>query len=203
MRDYEGAPGPRYIYLVEDDASLRSIMRGMLVGPGIQIAEFETGETFLDGYSGRPPGCVILDVNLPGMGGLEVLERIAAVPPRNAIIMVSGFGDIPSAVRAVKMGAADFVQKPFRREQLVALVDKAFDVVEAKTRNSRQLEALTPREREVLIAFREGEQNKVVAARLGLSPRTVEMYRARLFAKLGVMNLSQALLRAKEAGLIS
>jgi two-component system response regulator FixJ len=177
-------------------------MRAMLADPSVEIEDFESAETFLSNYSARPAGCVLLDVKLPGMNGLEVLERISVLAPRNAIIMVSGFGDIPSAVRAVKMGAADFVQKPFRKEQLVTVVTKAFEAIEDIMRQGRDIEALTPREREVLISFREGEQNKVVAARLGLSPRTVEMYRARLFTKLGVTNLSQALLRAKAAGLI-
>jgi len=190
------------VYIVDDDAGLRAIVRGMLRDPSVRFEEFESAESFLTGYSDRPSGCVLLDVRLPGMNGLEVLERISVLQPPNAIIMLSGFGDIPSAVRAVKMGAADFVQKPFRKDQLVEVVRKAFESVEAMAKTSRQMEALTPREREVLIAFREGEQNKVVAARLGLSPRTVEMYRARLFAKLGVSNLPQALLKAREAGLI-
>jgi two-component system, LuxR family, response regulator FixJ len=190
------------VYIVDDDAGLRVIVRGMLRDPSVRFEEFESAESFLTGYSDRPSGCVLLDVRLPGMNGLEVLERISVLQPPNAIIMLSGFGDIPSAVRAVKMGAADFVQKPFRKDQLVEVVRKAFESVEAMAKTSRQMEALTPREREVLIAFREGEQNKVVAARLGLSPRTVEMYRARLFAKLGVSNLPQALLKAREAGLI-
>ena len=190
------------MYIVDDDAGLRAIVRGMLRDPSVRFEEFESAESFLTGYSDRPSGCVLLDVRLPGMNGLEVLERISVLQPPNAIIMLSGFGDIPSAVRAVKMGAADFVQKPFRKDQLVEVVRKAFESVEAMAKTSRQMEALTPREREVLIAFREGEQNKVVAARLGLSPRTVEMYRARLFAKLGVSNLPQALLKAREAGLI-
>jgi len=181
---------------------LRAVMKGMLGNGSVKFEEFDSAESFLEGYSNRPAGCVLLDVRLPGMNGLEVLERISALPPRNAIIMVSGFGDIPSAVRAVKMGAADFVQKPFRKEQLLNHVEKAFESVEATAQQCRELKALTPREREVLVAFREGEQNKVIAARLGLSPRTVEMYRARLFAKLGVTNLSQALRKAKEAGLI-
>ena len=202
MRSDRISASTRYIYVVDDDPGLRAVMRAMLEDPSVKVEEFESAEMFLDGYSSRPAGCVLLDVKLPGISGLQVLERISGLAPRNAIVMVSGFGDIPSAVRAVKMGAVDFVQKPFRKEQLRAVVAKSFEAVEDILRQGRDLEALTPREREVLVAFREGEQNKVVAARLGLSPRTVEMYRARMFAKLGVTNLSQAILRAKEAGLI-
>jgi two-component system response regulator FixJ len=194
--------GSRHVYVVDDDKGLRTIMRGILAADDMQIHEFGSAERFLDGYSDRPAGCVLLDVRLPGMSGLEVLERISGMCPKNAVIMVSGYADIPSAVRAVKMGAIDFVQKPFRKDDLIDHVTKALDTVAARAGHGREFETLTPREREVLVAFRDGDQNKVVAARLGLSPRTVEMYRARLFSKLGVSNLSQALLRAKEAGLI-
>ena len=173
----------RRAYIVEDDAALRRTMVRMLSGAGVESEEFETAEEFLADYSNRPIGCVLLDVRLPGMDGLERLEQTAELDPANPIIMVSGFGDIPSAVRAVKMGALDFVQKPFRKEQLLDVLDK--------------------RERDVLAAFADGAPNKVVAHRLELSPRTVEMHRARIFKKLGVRNLPQALLRARTAGLIS
>jgi two-component system response regulator FixJ len=116
--------------------------------------------------------------------------------------MVSGFGDIPSAVRAVRAGALDFLQKPFRKDQLLTAAEKAFETIETTRLIHADFDGLTPREREVLIGFNEGASNKIVAARLGLSPRTVEMHRARIFKKLGVTNLSQALLRARDVGLI-
>jgi two-component system response regulator FixJ len=100
------------------------------------------------------------------------------------------------------MGAIDFLQKPFGKEQLLEVVGKAFDKVSASVLKAREFEALTPRERDVLLALSDGASNKVVAARLGLSPRTVEMHRARLFRKLGVSNVTQAQLRARDAGLI-
>jgi two-component system response regulator FixJ len=203
MSDRQKSPeGSRHVYLVDDDASLRNVMRAMLAGHDIVVHEFESAETFLSNYPKRPPGCVLLDMRLPGMSGLDVLERMSEMGSRNAVIIVSGYADIPSAVRAVKMGAIDYIQKPFRKRQLVAQVTKALQAVEAQTRNAGKFETLTPREREVLLAFRDGAQNKVVAAKLGLSPRTVEMYRARVFTKLGVANLPQALRRANEAGLI-
>jgi len=113
--------------------------------------------------------------------------------------MVSGFGDIPSAVRAVRTGALDFLQKPFRKEQLVEAVRKALERVEDSALENAELQSLTPREREILSEFRDGAPNKVVAAKLGLSPRTVEMHRARIFRKLGVSNLAQALGRLRNA----
>lgn len=193
----------RHVYIVDDDKSLRTVIRGMLSGLELDINEFESAEQLLAGYSDRPAGCVLLDIRMPGMNGLELLERISGLRPNNAVVMVSGYADIPSAVQAVKMGAIDFVQKPFRKDDLIGHVMKAFEMVEMQARIAGGFEKLTPREREVLVAFRNGDQNKVVAAKLGLSPRTVEMYRSRLFSKLGVTNLPQALLRAKEAGLIN
>jgi FixJ family two-component response regulator len=101
------------------------------------------------------------------------------------------------------MGAVDFIQKPFRKDELIALVTNALESIEARNSQTQHFAKLTPRERDVLLALRQGDQNKVVAARLGLSPRTVEMYRARLFQKLGVANLAQALTQARDAGLFS
>lgn len=190
------------VYIVEDDDALRRTMVRMLADTSAKVAEFNTAEDFLAGYSERPLGCVVLDVRLPRMSGLDVLERTAKLKPSNPFIMVSGYGDIPSAVRAVKMGALDFLQKPFRKEQLVNLVENAFEQIEDAARVESQFEVLTPREREVLTSFADGAANKIIAARLALSPRTVEMHRARIFRKLGVTNLSQALLRARDAGLI-
>lgn len=193
----------RRAYIVDDDAALRRTMDRMLAETSIAIEQFESAEAFLTGYTERPLGCVLLDVRLPDLNGLDILERIANLCPANPVIMVSGFGDIPSAVRAVKMGALDFLQKPFRKEQLLEVVDKAFSRIEELTSQEQEFETLTPREREVLLAFADGAPNKIVAHRLALSPRTVEMHRARIFKKLSVTNLSQALLRARDGGLIS
>jgi two-component system response regulator FixJ len=192
-----------HVYVVDDEKGLRSVIRGMLAGQAIDILEFESAEKFLVGYSERPAGCILLDIKLPGMNGLELLERISDLVPRNAVLMISGYADIPSAVRAVKMGAVDFIQKPFRKDELIALVTNALESIEARNSQTQHFAKLTPRERDVLLALRQGDQNKVVAARLGLSPRTVEMYRARLFQKLGVANLAQALTQARDAGLFS
>lgn len=187
------------VYIVDDDPPLRRTIRRMLADLDVDVEEFESAETFLSGYSTRPIGCVLLDMKLPGMSGLDLLERISRLSPANPVVMLSGFGDIPSAVRAVRIGALDFLQKPFSREQLLEVVEKALDTIPAIAAEHREFQALTQREREVLQAFSEGAPNKIVAAELGLSPRTVEMHRARIFRKLGVANLSQALLRARDA----
>lgn len=192
----------RRVYMVDDDSALRKMVARMLADERIAVQEFDSAESLLVGYSERPVGCVLLDIKLPGIDGLELLDHIANLTPANPIIMISGFGDIPSAVRAVKTGALDFLQKPFRKEQLLDILEKAFDKLEAAASEDRELQSLTPRERDVLLAFREGAPNKVAAAALGLSPRTVEMHRARIFKKLNVTNLAQALMRARDGGLI-
>lgn len=195
-----GASLRRYAYIVEDDGALRKLVRRILAEEDAEIAEFSSAEEFLEGYTRRPIGCVLLDLRLPGMSGLELLQQMVNLKPANSVVIMSAYGDVPSAVMAIQHGAIDFVQKPFRKNDLLKVVRRAFAKVEEVTLTCEHLDALTPREREVLNAFRLGEQNKVVAARLGLSPRTVEMHRARIFRKLGVANLSQALLRIRDSG---
>lgn len=190
-----------HVYIVEDDAALRRTIRRMLAHLDASVEEFDSAEAFLVHYSDRPIGCVLLDMRLPGMSGLDLLERASGLRPANPVIMLSGFGDVPSAVRAVKMGALDFLQKPFSREQLLNVVEKALITIRADAERRMNFEALTQREREVLKSFSSGAPNKIVAFELGLSPRTVEMHRARIFKKLAVTNLAQALLRARDAGL--
>lgn len=192
----------RRVYIVEDDAALRQTIVRMLSSAGITSEEFSTAECLLSGYSQRPPGCVLLDVRLPGMDGLELLDRISSMPPSNPIIMLSGFGDISSAVRAVQTGALDFLQKPFAKDQLLRVIERGLEKIETQEAINSKVAELTPRERDVLKAFSDGAPNKIVAARLDLSPRTVEMHRARIFRKLGVTNLPQALAHAREAGFI-
>lgn len=187
------------VYIVDDDAALRRTVRRMLAELDPDVEEFDCAETFLRGYSQRAMGCVLLDMRLPGMSGLDLLKRICALPPANPVIMLSGFGDIPSAVRSLQSGALDFLQKPFGKEQLLRAVAKGLQTIAAGAPGRAELQLLTQREREVLHAFSEGASNKVVAAELGLSPRTIEMHRARIFKKLRVANLSQALLRARDA----
>jgi two-component system response regulator FixJ len=193
----------RRAYVVEDDAALRATMRRILTSAGIYAEEFGSAEALLEGYSGRPLGCVLLDVRLPGISGLDVLPLLAKQAPPNPVIIVSGHADIPLAVAAVRAGAVEVVEKPFRKERFLAAVEQAFGLISAARRSSpAQLESLTPRERQVLLAFADGEPSKVVAARLELSPRTVEMYRSGIIKKLGVANMTQAILQARECGYV-
>jgi len=193
----------RRAYIIDDEPALRSTIRRILTPTGILTEEFESGEAFLSGPAERPPGCILLDLKLPGISGLDVLKRMRAQGMRDPVIMISGHGDIPLALSAVKAGAVDFIEKPFRKEQLLKVVGEAFDIVRSLQGPAVSgLGALTAREREVLRAFGNGTSNKAVANELALSIRTVETHRANLVRKLGVDNLTQALFLAKDAGLL-
>ncbi len=191
----------RRVYVVEDDEALRRTIRRALTDAGIYTVEFDSAEALLEGYSERPLGVILLDMRLPGMSGLELLDRLENLLPANPVVMISGYGDIPSAVRAVRQGALDFLQKPFRKDELISVIQGAFARIEA-VESAGAFESLTAREKEVLLAFADGTSNKVVASRLNLSSRTVEMHRSRIIRKFGVANLTQALLRARDMGLI-
>jgi two-component system, LuxR family, response regulator FixJ len=193
----------RRAYVVDDEAGMRTVIRRILTAAGIYTEEFESAEALLEGYSARPIGCVLLDVRLPGMSGLELLKQIRRQPPPNPIIILSGFADIAMAVEAVSSGALDVLQKPFRKQQLLDAVTKAYRAMPAIAAAGEEIVPLTPREREVLQACSDGAPTKVVAFRLGLSTRTVEMHRSTIVKKLGVLNMTQALLIAKERRLIS
>lgn len=191
----------RRAYIVDDDVALRNTIRRILTGSGILTEEFDSAESFLVGQSQRRLGCVLLDVSLPGMSGVELLHRIRGEADPHPVIMISGHGDIALAVGAVKAGALDFVQKPFRAEQLRQAVEHGFNLIaEIHPSHSAIADALSKREMETLLAFAGGAPNKAVAEALGLSIRTVEMYRATIIKKLGVENLTQALFLAKDAG---
>lgn len=193
----------RRVYIVDDDEALRTTIRRILTDAGVYTQEFGSAEALLENYSARPPGCVIVDLRLPGMNGLELLDCIARSKPSNPVIMLSGHGDIPSAVQAVQTGALDFLQKPFRKEKLLELVNKAFELLRSRRgKNTDRLERLSTREKEMLIAFADGASNKEVARQMNVSVRTVEMHRANLMRKLEVANLTQALFLARDGGLI-
>lgn len=193
----------RRAYIIDDERLLRSLIRQSLAGCCTQVEEFASAESFLQGHSERPPGCIIVDIGLPGIDGLDLLELIARRRGAFPVVVVSAQGDVPHALRAGRLGVVDFIEKPFRVDSLVAAVEKGFELLHSRSfSRTHALETLTRREKEVLLAFAEGDPNKVVAHSLGLSVRTVELHRANMMKKLGVRSLSQALLMAKDAGYV-
>ena len=186
------------VYVVDDDDAVRSSLRLLLKSVGIPAVAFGSARDFLAAYDPELPGCVVLDVRMPGMSGLELqdeLNRRGAIIP---VIFITGHGDIPMAVEAMQHGAFDFLQKPFRDQDLIDRVQRALatDAGNRKALDEGQqiaerFESLTPREREVLALVTQGKANKVMAGDLGVSQRTVEIHRARVMEKMGANSLAQ------------
>ena len=188
------------VYLVDDEAAVRRSVSFMLKTSGYDVEGFETGEAFLKAAPHLAPGCVLLDVRLGSMDGLAVQQALKDKGVMLPVIIITGHGDIGLAVRAMKAGAVDFIEKPFDKGTVVAALEQALQRNEGRAELNRladqaraQLNGLTPRERDVLNGLVEGQSNKVIAYDLGISPRTVEIHRANLMSKLGVGSLSDAL----------
>ncbi len=188
------------VYLVDDELAVRRSVSFMLKTADFGVESFASGEEFLKVAGTLGSGCVLLDVRLGGMDGLAVQEALRQRGIMLPVVMISGHGDIGLAVRAMKAGAVDFIEKPFEKATLMAAIRQAqghsrgLDEVHRLAATAQaQLNALTPRERDVLDGLVDGHSNKVVAYDLGISPRTVEIHRANLMSKLGVASLSEAL----------
>ena len=186
------------IIVVDDDAGVRNAMRSLLKSVGLESAQYPSAQEFLAAYQASQPGCLVLDIRMPGMSGLELQQQLnlrGAVIP---VIFMTGHGDIPMAVEAMQHGAFDFLQKPFRDQDLLDRIQRAI-VKDAELRKSlgeharikEHLETLTPREREVLDLMTQGKQNKVIAQDLGVSPRTVEIHRARVMEKMSAQSVAE------------
>jgi two-component system response regulator FixJ len=188
------------IYLVDDEEAIRRSVGFMLRSAGFRIEAFASGVEFLKKARELEPGCVLLDIRMPGMDGLEVQEALSEQGVALPVIIMTGHGDITTAVRAMKSGAIDFIEKPFEKSTLLSAIAVASTRLNSDDRRraraeeaSTRLNVLTPRERDVLNGLVEGLPNKTIAFDLGISPRTVEIHRANLMAKLGVKSLSEAL----------
>jgi two-component system response regulator FixJ len=188
------------VYLVDDEAAVRRSVAFMLKTAGYQVESFESGEAFLKVAAGLAPGCVLMDVRLGGIDGLAVQQELSDRGILLPVIIITGHGDVALAVRAMRAGAVDFIEKPFQRAALVAALGQAQlhndgrSRLQAMAREAEvRLNVLTPREKDVLAGLVDGHSNKVIAYDLGISPRTVEIHRANLMTKLGVDSLSDAL----------
>lgn len=198
----------RTVHLVDDEDAIRRSLSFLLQSSGFAVKTHASGDAFLAGVGSATMGCVLLDIRMPGMDGLSVQqamnERGIALP----IIMLTGHGDVTLAVRAMKAGAVDFIEKPFEKAALLIAIEKAFDRLENADRLQLSvadakvhLAAITGRERDVLEGLVRGHPNKTIAYDLGISPRTVEVHRSNLMSKLGVSNLSELLQIAFAAGM--
>jgi FixJ family two-component response regulator len=186
------------VFVVDDDEAVRDSLRLLLKSHGMPAVTHGSAEEFLNGYDAEQPGCIVLDVRMPGMSGPELqdeLNRRGAVIP---VIFVTGHGDVPMAVEAMRHGAVDFLQKPFGDEDLIERIQRALsadrlnrETLGAKDQIRARIAALTPRERQVLDLVTRGTSNKVIAGDLGASQRTVEIHRAHVMEKMGATSLAQ------------
>jgi two-component system, LuxR family, response regulator FixJ len=183
---------PATIFVVDDDEGVRNSLKFLLKSVGLATRAFASADEFLRAYRPDQPGCLVLDVRMPGMSGLELQQQLNVRGAIVPVIFITGHGDVPMAVEAMQQGAFDFLQKPFRDQELIDRIQRALET-DASNRTAlaehdkirARLDSLTEREREVLGLLTSGKQNKTMAAELGVSQRTVEIHRARIMEKTG------------------
>lgn len=186
------------VFIVDDDDAVRESLAFLMKSVGLKAESFPSAQAFLDSYNPNRAGCLVLDIRMPGMSGLELQDKLKQMGSILPIIFITGHGDVPMAVKAIKAGAADFVQKPFRDQELIdrireVLEEDAQSRADKLQRNEilRRMDTLTEREREVMEQVVDGKANKVVAIDLNVSQRTVEIHRANVMEKMKARSLAQ------------
>ena len=186
------------IYVIDDDESAREALAFLLESSDFQVRTFASAPLFLTGLDAAQPGIVVSDIRMPDMTGLELAQRLAPMRSRFPVIIMTGHGDVPLAVEAMRGGVIDFLEKPFSAERILAALKRAGDVLAPADRDQDDLSAsiadrlasLSERERQVLDRVVTGQPNKIIARDLGISPRTVEIYRAKLMTKMQADSLA-------------
>ncbi|WP_338827097.1 response regulator FixJ [Bradyrhizobium sp. 27S5] len=198
----------RTILVIDDDPAMRDSLAFLLDVNGFAVTTYETATDFLDEFGNGTVDCIVSDIRMPGMSGLELVRKLKADAAACPVILMTGHGDVALAVEAMKAGAVDFIEKPFEDEALLRAIGEALQTQLAAPADGtarREAEArlvdLSPRERDVLRGLVAGKINKVIAHDLGISPRTVEVYRANLMAKTNVRSMSELMRIAIAAGL--
>ncbi|MFO7993075.1 MAG: response regulator FixJ [Marinobacter sp.] len=185
------------VYVVEDDEAVRDSLELLLKSDGKPVSTYDNANAFLKDYSEKMAGCIVLDIRMPGMDGMELQKKLNEKHSILPIIFVTGHGDVPMAVDAMKEGAVDFIQKPYREEALLQKIEAALeqDREQRKTLGEKQeilrrVKSLTPREHEIMDRMIAGQANKVIAIELEISQRTVEIHRSRVMHKMGTHSLA-------------
>jgi two-component system response regulator FixJ len=194
------------VCIVDDDEAVRDSLAALLEAEGLQVATFSSARAFLEADIPSTATCLVTDVRMPDMDGLQLLGVLATRPSPPPVIVITGHGDVPMAVRAMKLGAADFIEKPFKPDALLGSVRNVLRAPPAHAaaqcaQVAERLDRLTAREREVLELLVVGRPNKVIALELGISPRTVEIHRARVMEKMEAESLSHLVRMALSAGI--
>jgi FixJ family two-component response regulator len=202
-------PGAPVIHIVDDDASFRTAMARLLSVSGYEVVKHESAARFLEAISDAKPGCILLDVQMPALTGLQLQQELAKLSRSWPIIFMTGHGDIPTSVRAIKAGAEDFLSKPVSKEMLLEAIERALVRYEASRRSEQQLNllkslisTLTPREAEVFGLMVRGKLNKQIAHLIGTSERTVKAHRHVVMEKLRVQSFAEAVSIAERVGLL-
>jgi two-component system response regulator FixJ len=190
-------PDNAIVHLIDDDEDVRRALAFLLGTAGLAVKVYESAILFLDNYDGSQTGCIVSDVRMPGMDGLQLLKRLKEMGVKLPVIVLTGHADVALAVEAMKAGAMDFIEKPFSDEILLnaiqsALTQRPSSMPRGNVEQIRaRMASLTPREREVLDGLLRGHPNKTIAYDLGLSPRTVEVHRANVMTKMAASSLSE------------
>ncbi|OGA96302.1 MAG: DNA-binding response regulator [Betaproteobacteria bacterium RIFCSPLOWO2_12_FULL_66_14] len=182
---------PPLVHVVDDDAALRDSLRWLLESAGLRVATYASAESFLEAYAAAQGGCLLLDIRMPGMSGLELQDELKRRGYTIPIVFITGHGDVPMAVNAVKKGALEFIEKPYNAQALLVMVDHALDIDAEARRVAARLGRLTKREREVMELVIAGKRNQDIAAELSISIKTVEAHRAGMMWKMGVDSLAE------------
>jgi two-component system response regulator FixJ len=203
-------PNRGKVYVIDDDEAMRDSLNFLLDSADFQVTLFETAIKFLDTLPSLEFGCVVSDVRMPGLDGIELLKRMKAGHSSFPIVIMTGHGDVPLAVEAMKLGAVDFLEKPFEDDRLIGMIEAAIRQTEPALKSqavtqdiAARIATLSPRERQVMDGLIAGLSNKLIARDYDISPRTIEVYRANVMTKMQANSLSELVRLALRAGLLN
>jgi two-component system response regulator FixJ len=202
-------PGRGKVYVIDDDEAMRDSLNFLLDSADYEVTLFDSAVKFLDALPSLGFGCVVSDVRMPGLDGIELLKRMKAGHSAFPIVIMTGHGDVPLAVEAMKLGAVDFLEKPFEDDRLIGMIEMAIQQAEPAARSealtqdvAARVASLSPRERQVMDGLIAGLSNKLIARDYDISPRTIEVYRANVMTKMQANSLSELVRLAMRAGLL-
>lgn len=195
------------VYVIDDDEAMRNSLEFLLAAADFRVSLFESAQNFLDALSTLDFGCVVSDVRMPGIDGIELLKRLKAGGSLFPVVIMTGHGDVPLAVEAMKLGAMDFLEKPFEDDRLIGMIEAALKRAEPGVKNEAatleiqsRIASLSPRERQVMDGLIAGLSNKLIAREYDISPRTIEVYRANVMTKMQAASLSELVRLAMRGG---